>query len=298
MLWFWVCEVGREQKRRGERKELAPPTTTPTPTKAATPLPPTCRHFFWRGRALSLLPAMRNRRDRRKLSTFVSMAPIPPSRKRARARKKDEGEEQVEGGGAPPPPPPENPTAAREPKPIKRTNQGPVTGATRQIRPQYQSGATASATERTGGQRPPPPLPRGPADDADADADDIPVAASASASAADTIDALLERKMREVVASRVYPSTACPSEVPRRLVDEEREAGLRRRRASGSGSAPVVIVGGDWRALMEPCREVARRLAREGALQITQRGRAITDLDAPMRGPIRLRPMPPPPPPS
>ena len=103
-----------------------------------------------------------------------------------------------------------------------------------------------------------------------------------------SIDALLERTMRDIVSARVYPSTACPSEVPRRLVAEEEAA--RRRRGGGGGAR---LIGSDWRALMEPTREVARRLAREGVLQITQRGQAVLDLDAPLRGPIRLRPMPP-----
>jgi hypothetical protein len=88
---------------------------------------------------------------------------------------------------------------------------------------------------------------------------------------------LLERTMREIVGSRRYPATACPSEVPRLLVA---------RRQAGGG------IGGDWRALMDPTREIARRLAREGVLQITQRGQVVEDLDAPLRGPIRLRPMP------
>jgi hypothetical protein len=86
--------------------------------------------------------------------------------------------------------------------------------------------------------------------------------------------------MRDIVGSRAYPATACPSEVPRRLAAE-------RRRRRGAAAA-------DWRALMAPTRAAAIRLARAGELQITQRGRVVADLDAPLRGPIRLRPMPPP----
>jgi hypothetical protein len=105
----------------------------------------------------------------------------------------------------------------------------------------------------------------------------------------DAVD--IERTMREIVGSRAYPATACPSEVPRRLVAERR-----RRRGGGGGD------GGDgdedWRSMMAPTRLVAIRLARAGQLQITQRGQVVADLDAPLRGPIRLRPMPPPPSPS
>lgn len=283
-----------EQKRRGERRARAAAADNADgdDDTAAAYVPP----FFVRARALPPPEkcAPGNRRDRRH-PLHISMAPVPTSRKRSRAHKKEEaGEEQEEGGAAPPEA--KKPTAEREPKPTKRTKQGPVTAVTHHSRRKYHARGAAAATERARGQMP-IRTPRVIDTDADANADDSPVA-SPSASAANTIDALLERKMREIVAARVYPSTACPSEVPRRLVDEEREAAQRRRPGSGSGGAPVTVVGGDWRALMEPCREVARRLAREGALQITQRGRAITDLDAPLRGPIRLRPMMPSSPPS
>ncbi len=43
-----------------------------------------------------------------------------------------------------------------------------------------------------------------------------------------------------------------------------------------------------WRAHLTGVRDLARHLARRGALAITQRGR-VCDPDAPIRGPVRLR---------
>lgn len=100
------------------------------------------------------------------------------------------------------------------------------------------------------------------------------------------IDAMLEQTMRAIVGARTYPSTACPSEVPRRL---EAEQAQRQRRDGGDDDTRLP----PWRDLMPATRDVARRLAREGVLQITQRGHAVGDLDDMPRGPIRLRPMPP-----
>ena len=48
-------------------------------------------------------------------------------------------------------------------------------------------------------------------------------------------------------------------------------------------------IGGDaWRDLMPDARETARELAREGSVDITQKGVAL-DPDAQWRGPIRIR---------
>jgi len=111
------------------------------------------------------------------------------------------------------------------------------------------------------------------------------------------MDALIERTMREIVGQRRYPATACPSEIPRRL--EARAAAAAAAAAAEGDPArrrPPPPRLPPWRELMEPTREVARRLAREGALQVTQRGQVVVveeDLDAPIRGPIRLRAMPP-----
>ncbi|OBK73766.1 S-adenosylmethionine tRNA ribosyltransferase [Mycobacterium sp. 1274761.0] len=48
-------------------------------------------------------------------------------------------------------------------------------------------------------------------------------------------------------------------------------------------------VGGEsWRDLMDQARDVARELARQGDVEITQGG-AVLDADAAWRGPIRIR---------
>ena len=48
-------------------------------------------------------------------------------------------------------------------------------------------------------------------------------------------------------------------------------------------------VGGDaWRELMDDAREIARDLARNGDVEITQKGQVL-DPYAPWRGPIRIR---------
>lgn len=56
--------------------------------------------------------------------------------------------------------------------------------------------------------------------------------------------------------------TFCPSEVARELAT-------------------------DWRPLMEPLRQVARELARQGRLSVTQKGDILSP-EAPWHGPIRL----------
>ena len=62
---------------------------------------------------------------------------------------------------------------------------------------------------------------------------------------------------------REPPATICPSEAARALAPQA------------------------WRGLMPRVREVAVALARAGALEIRQRGRAVAP-GAPLRGPIRL----------
>jgi hypothetical protein len=48
-------------------------------------------------------------------------------------------------------------------------------------------------------------------------------------------------------------------------------------------------VGGDnWRELMDDAREAARRLARSGDVEITQRGNVV-DPDGEWSGPVRIR---------
>ncbi len=82
-------------------------------------------------------------------------------------------------------------------------------------------------------------------------------------------DEVLQETMLRILQNRKQGATCCPSEIPRSL--------------------PLA----DWRAWMEPTRRVAQRLAREGVIDILQRGAIVPDLDS-IRGPIRLRLRPPP----
>jgi len=66
----------------------------------------------------------------------------------------------------------------------------------------------------------------------------------------------------DLAQARGVDKTLCPSEVARQF-------------------------GPDWRALMPDVRRVARRLAAEGRISVTQRGRVVDAEQA--RGAIRLR---------
>ncbi len=79
------------------------------------------------------------------------------------------------------------------------------------------------------------------------------------------LDEELERAILELLAARRAGASICPSEVARSRSDDERE----------------------WRALMEPVRQAARRLVARGELEITQRGQVVDPSTA--RGAIRLR---------
>ena len=52
--------------------------------------------------------------------------------------------------------------------------------------------------------------------------------------------------------------------------------------------AARAVGGDDWRDLMDDARAAARRLAKEGEVEITQKG-TVLDPDAAWRGPIRIR---------
>ncbi|MFV9634541.1 DUF3253 domain-containing protein [Mycobacterium neumannii] len=52
--------------------------------------------------------------------------------------------------------------------------------------------------------------------------------------------------------------------------------------------AARVVGGDDWRDLMDDARETARDLARDGDVEITQKGEVL-DPNALWRGPIRIR---------
>ena len=73
----------------------------------------------------------------------------------------------------------------------------------------------------------------------------------------------LERSILDLLDQRAASSSICPSDVARSVSPE------------------------NWRPLMEPVREAARRLVEEGAVEITQRGTPIPP--GPTKGPIRIR---------
>lgn len=75
-------------------------------------------------------------------------------------------------------------------------------------------------------------------------------------------DRALEAAILELLEQRAAGATICPSEAAR-------------------------AVAADWRPLLEPARQAARRLVAAGRLEITQRGRPVDPSTA--RGPIRLR---------
>ncbi|HEU4841613.1 MAG TPA: DUF3253 domain-containing protein [Ilumatobacteraceae bacterium] len=80
-------------------------------------------------------------------------------------------------------------------------------------------------------------------------------------------DAVADRAaaaVRALLAHRGPERSICPSDVAR------------------------VVGGASWRRRMDDVREVARRLVRDGAVVVTQRG-ATLDADAEWRGPIRIR---------
>ena len=76
-------------------------------------------------------------------------------------------------------------------------------------------------------------------------------------------DARLEAAIRALLDARARGASICPSEAARAVGGEE------------------------WRELMEPARRAARRIAAQGELVITQRGRVVDGSTA--KGPIRLR---------
>jgi hypothetical protein len=77
------------------------------------------------------------------------------------------------------------------------------------------------------------------------------------------LDRALESAILELLARRGPDKTICPSEAAR-LVDPH-----------------------NWENLMDQAREAAARLARQGTIVITQRGKAVDPAKA--KGPIRLK---------
>lgn len=79
----------------------------------------------------------------------------------------------------------------------------------------------------------------------------------------------LERAILSLLSERGPGKTICPSEAARSV-------------AATAGHAT-----GSWRALMEPAREAAARLAASGRIDVTQKGEVV-DIET-ARGPVRLR---------
>lgn len=79
---------------------------------------------------------------------------------------------------------------------------------------------------------------------------------------ADT-DRALEDAVLGLLAQRSPSATICPSEAARQ------------------------VGGDDWRDLMEPAREAARRLVAAGEVEVTQGGEVVDPATA--KGPIRIR---------
>jgi hypothetical protein len=67
---------------------------------------------------------------------------------------------------------------------------------------------------------------------------------------------------------------------------------MARERGPSSSICPSdaarAVGGDDWRDLMDDARDAARDLARQGSVEITQKG-SVLDPDGTWRGPIRIR---------
>ncbi|KAI4139460.1 MAG: hypothetical protein L6R39_006279 [Caloplaca ligustica] len=85
----------------------------------------------------------------------------------------------------------------------------------------------------------------------------------------------LRRHLSELLRSREYPKTICPSEVPRALSNAE------------LGSLGV----SDWRGLMDPVRNILSAMQDNGEVEIMQKGEVVDPATAikDIRGPIRAR---------
>jgi hypothetical protein len=79
-------------------------------------------------------------------------------------------------------------------------------------------------------------------------------------------EADIAQEIRRLLAARAPDASICPSDVARSL------------RAHESA----------WRALMPRVRDAARQMARDGLVEIAQRGLAL-DPEARFQGPVRLR---------
>jgi hypothetical protein len=79
-------------------------------------------------------------------------------------------------------------------------------------------------------------------------------------------DTTIECRIVALLGDRSPSSSICPSDVARGLADDESV----------------------WRGLMPQVREVAKRMAADGIIRVTQ-GDSEVAIDEQLRGPIRLR---------
>lgn len=88
-------------------------------------------------------------------------------------------------------------------------------------------------------------------------------------------DEIILRRANELLCSRDYPKTICPSEVPRSLRDTELEA----------------LGVTDWRSLMPRVREVLWAMRQREEVEILQKGTPIPGTMSlhDIKGPIRAR---------
>lgn len=93
------------------------------------------------------------------------------------------------------------------------------------------------------------------------------------ASAAQQREILLEHANR-LLSSRDFPKTICPSEVARAL----------------SSSELSTLGAPDWRATMDPIRELIWEMREAGEVEVMQKGQVL-DVEslADIKGPIRVR---------
>ena len=95
------------------------------------------------------------------------------------------------------------------------------------------------------------------------------------ASQSSSADEFLVRRINELLCTRDYPKTICPSEVPRSLNESELEA----------------LGVTHWRNLMPTVREVLWAMRQQEEVEILQRGEPIAETTKlnDIKGPIRAR---------
>lgn len=95
------------------------------------------------------------------------------------------------------------------------------------------------------------------------------------ASHSSSADEIIVRRVNELLCTRDYPKTICPSEVPRSLNDSELEA----------------LGVTHWRSLMPKVREVLWAMQQQDEVEILQKGEPIPETTSlhDIKGPIRAR---------